>query len=216
MTRRTPTPSTSLPAMILLAVTSLAMLAPPAASAQTGAGPLAVEIDAAATQVTFDVGATGHDVEGSFAFEKGELRFDPTTGKASGELVADATSGKTGNNSRDKTMNKKVLESDKFPTFTLRPEQVLGTLPTEGEGTVTIKGTLEVHGGTHPVTIEARVERSGDRFTATAKFPVPYVEWGMHSPSILFLKVDDVVHVTVQTAGRLVPADGGEMAADGR
>ncbi len=213
MKRRTPTPPTSLLATILFAATALA---PAALSAQPSAGMLTVELDPEATQVTFEVGATGHDVEGSFAFKEGQISFDPATGKASGELVVDATSGKTGNGSRDKTMNKKVLESDEFPTFVLRPEAVVGELAAEGASTVTIKGVLEVHGGTHPVEIEAELERTGDGFTATARFEVPYVEWGMHNPGILFLRVDDVVHVTVEAEGRLLPAASGETGTDGR
>jgi len=213
MTRRTPAPSIPFLTLTLLAVLALA---PAAASAQMGTGTLTVELDPAATQVTFDVGATGHDVHGSFAFKEGTIQLDPATGKASGELVADATSGKTGNDGRDKTMNNKVLESETFPLFVLRPEQVVGTVAAEGASTVTIKGVLEVHGGSHPVEIEAEVERTGDHFSATARFPVPYVEWGMHSPSFLFLKVDDVVHVTIETEGRLVPAGTGEMGTDGR
>lgn len=213
MNRRTPTRSTLLPALTLLA---LAALAPPAASAQMEGGSLIVELDPAATEITFELGATGHDVHGSFAFKEGEIRFDPATGTASGELVADATSGETGNDSRDKTMHNKVLESDQFPTFVLRPERVVGTLAAEGPSTVTIEGIIDMHGGSHPVEIEAEVVRTGDRFTATARFPVPFVEWGLHDPSILFLRVEKVVQVTVETAGRLVPATGGEMGNDGR
>jgi hypothetical protein len=40
-------------------------------------------------------------VEGAFLLKRGAIHFDPATGKASGEVVFDAASGKTGNKSGD-------------------------------------------------------------------------------------------------------------------
>ena len=43
------------------------------------------------THVDFLLSATGHDVSGSFALTAGEIRFDPQTGAASGEIDVDLT-----------------------------------------------------------------------------------------------------------------------------
>ncbi len=43
-----------------------------------------------------------------------------------------------------------------------------------------------------------------DLVTATAKFSVPYVAWGMKDPSNLVLRVDKIVDVDVTLAGTLV------------
>jgi polyisoprenoid-binding protein YceI len=181
------------------------------AAAPMAAQELTVRFDPDATEVTFDVGATGHDVHGSFAFREGEIRLDPRTGAASGDLVVDATGGETGNGSRDKTMHKKVLESVRFPLFVFHTDEVVGELAPEGESTLELRGRLEIHGAEHPVSIPATVVRTGERFRSSAQFMVPYEDWGMHNPGFLFLRVAPEVQVTVAAEGSLEPAD--EMAS---
>ena len=76
---------------------------------------------------------------------------------------------------------------------------------------------MEIHGGEHALTMPAEVERDGRSVHATAHFDVPFVEWGMHDPSILFLRVEKTVAVTVETEGHLsdgaAEADGDGMGA---
>jgi hypothetical protein len=68
---------------------------------------------------------------------------------------------------------------------------------------VELSGQLEVHGSVHPVTLPATVEIAAGRLTARTSFPVPYVEWGMKKPGLLFLKVAPVVTVDVAAVGSL-------------
>jgi polyisoprenoid-binding protein YceI len=89
------------------------LVAAAAASTPAGAEELTLRLDPAATEVSFHVDATGHDVHGAFALRSGEIRFDPDTGTASGEIRVDATSAKTGSGSRDKEMNHEVLASSR-------------------------------------------------------------------------------------------------------
>ncbi|HST09761.1 MAG TPA: YceI family protein, partial [Terriglobales bacterium] len=77
--------------------------------------PLVLQPDPASTTAETTLSATLHTVHGKFLLRHGEVRFDPATGKISGEIVFDATSGKTGNEGRDRKMHKDVLESSKFP-----------------------------------------------------------------------------------------------------
>jgi len=56
-----------------------------------------VTLDPAATKIDFTLGATLHTVHGTFKLKSGEIRFDPATGKASGAVIVDATSGYTDN-----------------------------------------------------------------------------------------------------------------------
>jgi len=208
MIRRTP-----VLAMLAMALSPLLTLAwaSPATAAET-----VVQLDPEATEVSFVLGATAHDVHGTFGFREGTIRFDPATGEASGELVVDATAADTGNGSRDKTMHKKVLESDKFPNIVFHIERVKGSLPEPGaagaKASLELQGTMEIHGGKHPLTMPAEVTRDGDTIHATTHFDVPFVEWGMHDPSVLFLRVEKNVAVTVETEGHLQGA--GEAQAD--
>jgi polyisoprenoid-binding protein YceI len=168
-------------------------------------------IDPAASKVDFKLGATGHDVEGSFRVEGGSLTFDSATGVMSGEIRVDAKSAKTGNGSRDKTMHGDVLESVKFPLFSFKAQKLEGQLADSGRSAVKLHGILSVHGVDHAIVMPATVDMAGNKVSAKATFSVPFVEWGMHDPSILFLRVEKSVVVTVTASGTLseVAREGG-------
>ena len=64
-----------------------------------------------------------------------------------------------------------------------------------------LSGTVSLHGDDHPLTMDVTVEIEGDRFSAESTFSIPYVEWGLRDPSVLFLRVAKAVDVTVKTQG---------------
>ena len=68
-----------------------------------------LEFDPGQTQVNFTLGDILHTVHGTFKLKRGTVKFDPTTGHASGLVVVDATSGNSGSNARDHKMHKDVL-----------------------------------------------------------------------------------------------------------
>jgi polyisoprenoid-binding protein YceI len=175
-----------------------------------------LELDPGKTSVRFSVEATGHDVHGSFDLVSGTVRFDPATGTAAGEIRVDALSGVTGNRSRDKTLRGDVLEVERFPLFVFTPERLVGSLPEQGDGRVELRGVVAVHGTAHAVTLPAQVHVEGGRVRLAAEFPIPYVEWGLHNPSILFLRVADVVQVRVEGSGTLSSGTVAVAAAHGR
>lgn len=202
--------STAVAAVAALAVATLFAIPPARAEERI------LELDPASTLVHFSVGATGHDVHGTFHVAAGNVRFDPTTGVAGGEIRVDALSGETGNGSRDKTLREDVLETGSFPLFVFTPEKLVGTLPESGEASLELRGTVQLHGASHPLALPARVRRDGDRVTLAADFPIPYVEWGLHNPSFLFLRVDDVVQVHLEGQGSLGPSANATVASNGR
>jgi polyisoprenoid-binding protein YceI len=168
-------------------------------------------IDPAASKVDFKLGATGHDVEGSFKVESGSLTFDTATGVMSGEIRVDAKSAKTGNGSRDNTMHGDVLESAKFPLFVFKAQKLEGHLADAGKSTVKLHGIISVHGVDHALVMPAVVDVAGNKASATATFSIPFVDWGMKDPSILFLRVEKSVAIIVTASGTLTdaPAQGG-------
>lgn len=183
------------PALLLAAV--LAGCAP------LGAAEGVLRLDAEATTIAFTLGATLHTVEGSFDLVRGEIRFDPATGEAGGSVVVDVTSGDTGKKGRDEDMHQKVLESSEYPRAVFTPESFDGEIAPDGTSSITLEGTLTLHGSEHPVTLPTEVSVDGDRVEATGGFRVPYVEWGMKDPSKFLLRVDKHVDVTVDVVGRL-------------
>jgi len=186
--------------LALVAGSALAALAP-AARAET------FELQPQETRVAFTLGATLHTVHGTLRARRGSVRFDPATGAASGEIVLDAASAETGNASRDRDMHGKILESARYPEIVWRIDRVEGFPRGEAKGArVTLRGSLAIHGASHPLSTTAEVAVGPDRrVTATAAFAVPYVAWGMKDPSTFVLRVDKEVGVLVRTAGRLAP-----------
>jgi polyisoprenoid-binding protein YceI len=133
-------------------------------------------LDPSHSQVSWTLGDVLHTVHGRFQLKSGVLYFDPSTGSARGELVVDATSGESGNNSRDKKMKREILETDRFPTIVFSPQHVKGAVAANGGSQVQLQGTMTLHGGSHPMTIVVPVEVNGGRASADVHFVVPYVE----------------------------------------
>jgi polyisoprenoid-binding protein YceI len=173
------------------------------AQATPPAPELLLQLDPAKSAADITLTSTFHTVEGSFSLKHGAIRFNPVTGAARGEVVFDATSGTTGNSSRDHKMHKDVIQSGRYPEIVFHPDRAEGALATSGESTLQIHGMFAIHGAEHEVTIPVHVNLSGNAWTAKASFQVPYVKWGMKNPSVLFLRVGDTVQVQFHAAGSL-------------
>jgi len=172
------------------------------AAASLCAQDTALQMDPTQTTVGFTLGDVLHTVHGKFALKHGNMRFDPATGKASGELVVDAASGNSGSPARDRRMNQNILESAKFPEIVFRPDRVQGKVEAQGTSQVQLHGVFIIHGTPHEVTMPVQVEAAGEQYTATAHFTVPYVQWGMKNPSTLILRVSDKVDIDIKTVAR--------------
>jgi polyisoprenoid-binding protein YceI len=156
-------------------------------------------IDPAQTKVEFVLDSTLHTIHGTFHLTRGDLRLDPTNGKASGELVVDAGSGDSGSGARDKRMNHSILESPQFPQIVFRPDRMAGTVAAQGKSQVQLHGIFVLHGQEHEMTFPLNVEAADGLYNATATFSIPYVKWGLKNPSTLFLRVNDKVDITIHT-----------------
>ena len=173
------------------------------------AGERVLVLDPAASKVSFTLEATGHDVEGMLAVQSGRIAFDPETGAASGEIAVDLKSAKTGNGSRDRTMHEKVLEDAAYPLAVFRAERLRGAVAPSGPSQITLDGTLSFHGADHKMSLPAKLDVKNGRLTAETRFPIPFIEWGLHDPSLAFLRVAKVVSVKVVAQGAL---EGGAVA----
>jgi polyisoprenoid-binding protein YceI len=166
---------------------------------------LVVQLEPENTRIDYTLGDILHTVRGTFHLKRGELRLDPATGAAAGVIVVDATSGDSGSQARDSRMHKNILESDKYPEITFAPDRVIGKLNSHGPSDLELHGMFTIHGSAHELTAPVHVEIDGDRVTATAKFPVPYVKWGMKNPSTFLLRVNTTVQIEMRVVGRTVP-----------
>ena len=181
-----------------------ASVAPPRLQTpEAAASEIVLTVNPAQSTVHWSVGSTLHLVHGTFAVKKGTLRFDPETGHAGGEIVVNATSGESGNNSRDARMHKEILETPKYPDVIFHPTQLEGKVAVSGPSDGQLHGVFSVHGADHDLLAPVHAELSGDHWKGTAKFEVPYVKWGIKDPSNFLLKVKPIVNVELELSGEV-------------
>jgi polyisoprenoid-binding protein YceI len=159
-------------------------------------------MDPAGTKVEFTLGDVLHTVHGTFALKRANIRFDPATGQAAGEMVVDATSGASGSAARDRRMHKEILESARYPDIVFRPTRVEGRVAPQGTSQVQVHGTFGIHGADHEIVMPAEVEAAAGEYKLFAHFEVPYVKWGMKNPSNFILRVNDKVEIGIHAVAR--------------
>lgn len=152
------------------------------------------------TKINWTLGDVLHTVHGTFKLKRGDIHFDPESGKASGEVVVDATSGESGNSARDSRMHKNVLESAKYPEVSFAPDRMEGKIEATGKSNVKLHGIFRIHGAAHELTVPVEVTVKENQFAANIKFDVPYVAWGMKDPSTFILKCGKTVAIELRTA----------------
>jgi polyisoprenoid-binding protein YceI len=164
---------------------------------------VALRLDPQRTTINFTLGDVLHTVRGTFQLKQGELHLDPVSGKLGGEIVVDAKSGQSGSGMRDRKMHREVLESDRYPEISFRPDRVDGTMLLQGKSSVHVHGIFAIHGTEHELTVPAEVKIAPGYWTATLHFAVPYAQWGMKNPSTLFLRVSESVDIDMTASGIL-------------
>jgi polyisoprenoid-binding protein YceI len=175
----------------------------PHALAQPDGGKLVLSIDPAKSKVRWSLGSTLHTVHGSFAVTRGQVQFDQATGSANGEIVVDAKSGESGNDSRDKKMHGEILESNKFAEIQFHPQRIAGKLTDEKMSILQVHGVFVLHGGEHEMDVPVEAKITGEHWSAMANFKVPYIQWGLKNPGTFLLKVKPEVEIELEFAGNL-------------
>jgi polyisoprenoid-binding protein YceI len=186
-------------AMKSFRVFALAGLLAPAALAQHQT--FVVNPDASEVRMTLK---TTHElVNGAFHVQSGSVEFDRSAPELSGSVVVAAASGKTGNGSRDKKMNKDILQVEQYATVSFEPKTYTGALAPSGDSNLQVTGTFTLLGTPHPITVPMQVHLETDRATAKAHFVVPYVQWGLKNPSFLIWKAENDVAIDLNLVGTL-------------
>jgi polyisoprenoid-binding protein YceI len=182
-----------------LAVFALALILAPAALAQHQT--FGVNPDSSEVKMTLK---TTHElVNGTFHVQSGSIEFDRSTPRMSGTVVVLAGSGKTGNGSRDKKMNKDILEIEKYATVSFEVKSYTGAIAHSGDSTIQVTGIFTLLGTPHEITVPVLVHLDGAGATAKAHFVVPYVQWGLKNPSFLIWKADNDVAIDLNLVGAI-------------
>lgn len=180
-------------------VLALAAVLAPAAFAQHQT--FVVNPDASEVKITLK---TTHElVNGTFHVQSGSIEFDRSTTQMSGSVVVLAGSGKTGNDSRDKKMNKDILKVEQYATVSFEPKTHTGAIAPSGDSTIKVTGTFTLLGTPHEITVPILVHLDGTSATAKAHFVVPYIQWGLKNPSFLIWKADNDVAIDLNLVGTI-------------
>jgi polyisoprenoid-binding protein YceI len=156
-----------------------------------------------ASEIRMTLNTTHEVVNGTFHIQSGSIDFDRSSSAISGSVVVLAASGKTGNDSRDKKMNKDVLKVDQFATVSFAPKSYTGKIAPSGDSTIQVSGIFTLLGNPHDLTIPMQIHIDGGRATAKARFVVPYVQWGLKNPSFLIWKAENDVAIDLNLSGQL-------------
>jgi len=155
------------------------------------------------SDVSFTLGGSAHGTHGTFHVQSGSINFDRSAPKMAGSVVVAAGSGKTGNDSRDKTMTNDVLDAPHFTDVSFVPQSYQGTVAPTGDSTIQVTGVFTLHGTPHDLTVPMEVHIDVTNCTAKTHFIVPYVKWGLKDPSVFILKVAKDVDVSLTLVGHL-------------
>jgi len=193
--------------LLLVALLALSAHGGHAQNPAQGRG-LKVMLDPAQTEIHWKLSGGLHTTHGTFKLKSGEFFFNPATGMAEGEILVDATTGESGNAARDKRMQDEVLESNRYPAIFFHPMQLKGTFDA-GAGIQQLvgEGTFNIHGADHPLEMPLKVQIAAGVVTATTRFMVPYVDWGMKNPSKFLFRVSRQVEIEVSAKGTVTQVE---------
>jgi|SRR6202050_305341 len=170
-------------------------------AAKPGASMVELSVNPAQSSLHYTVDSSLHTVHGTFAIKSGKFELVANQNQLTGEIKVDASSGDSGNQSRDNKMHKEVLESSRYGEATFRAQTMDGKILAAGSSDVQLHGVLVLHGAEHVITVPVNVEVGSGRWKGTGKFEIPFVGWGMKDPSNFLLKLAKVVTIDVTLAG---------------
>jgi polyisoprenoid-binding protein YceI len=155
-------------------------------------------VEPASSEVHFTLGDVLHTVHGTFKISEGHLQLRPASGEMSGLIAVSTASGESGNGARDRRMKDSELEAQKYPLVSFQPQKFSGTLAPSGKSSITVTGVFTLLGVAHTISVPMQVEATGERYTASASFNVPYVAWGLKDPSTFVLRVAKEVQIDLK------------------
>lgn len=138
----------------------------------------------------------------------GDSTIDPVFKKATSKLSMEESAASlrgsievsivdfiSDNKKRDTNMHE-AMESDKFPKATFDIKEVVA----KSGDNVTLKGMMNLHGVTKPMSFEGTVNEEGSKVHIKAKSSMKMSDFGITPPKMVFLVVRDQVDLNVDIA----------------
>ena len=185
-------------------------------AAKAAAAKKAAEAKFAATPIRFVIGGTGNearyrvreqlmganlpndaigktpDITGTIlAYPDGRIVKD------SSRIVVNLKNLKSDKDRRDGFLQRRTLETEKYPTVELVPTAIRGfsgTLPASGAATFELLGDLTVHGVTHPTVWQVSAHQEGQDVAGTATTAFTFKDISLDQPKVpVVLSVADTI-----------------------
>lgn len=157
------TPKTSFPAVLA----ALVLVLPGRVAAQRAYQPAPL----LRGTLSFDGRATLGDFTGTTTTVQGEMTGGPTLDLVRGWVEAPVATLKTGNNRRDRDLNKS-MESDQIPKIRFELSAVRPHWERHDSASVAMSGAFTIHGVTREATFDGVVAHQADGVRVTASLPL--------------------------------------------
>lgn len=189
---------------LLIMLALLGLTVPPA-----GAEPMRYTIVPNRSQAGFDAAYPLGDFSGSTEDVTGEFTLDPANLglRATGSVTVNAATLRTGISGRDRDL-RKVLEVEKYPEIRFTVGEVQASFPSLAERpdtTLTITGTLTIHGVERPMALTARARIVEGHLWVRGEGALKLTDFAITPPRKFFLSVKDEVRVSFDVL--LAPRD---------
>ncbi|MDO4911449.1 MAG: YceI family protein [Corynebacterium sp.] len=132
------------------------------------------------------VTARTSDVTGEITIANDELA-------AGSEVTVDLTTVASDSAQRDEHFRTGILETDTYPTATFTTTEAVSVenLKTDGVATVTVPGTLNIHGVEKPVSIEMNISNNDGVVTVIGNSTLTWTDFGVTPPTMPGMAVHD-------------------------
>jgi len=139
-----------------------------------------------------------HDFAGRTPQIEGTIRVSDADRLSDAEacIRMDAASLDTGNSTRDGIMRNDHLETARFPTIDFLLKAVDGVTRQGETWEFTATGMLSLHGVNREIRFALRARQEGETVRLTGRLPLRMSDYGIRTPRLLFLAVDDEVMVS--------------------
>jgi polyisoprenoid-binding protein YceI len=117
--------------------------------------------------------------------------------KDSSKIIVNITTLKSDKDRRDGYVQRRTMETDKYPTVEFVPTSVRGfkgPLPASGPVTFELLGDLTVHGSTHPAVWQVTAHADGQDVAGTATTAFTFKDISLDQPKVpVVLSVADTI-----------------------